>query len=69
MQLKRLVLNGESATDRMNKLREELSTIVSLPAHAAGASGDSATIASKTTEGGENKHADIDLPGLHVKAD
>ena len=66
LQLKRLVLNGEPATDRMNKLREELSTIVSLPAHA---SGDSATVVSKTTEGGDNEHANIDLPGLHVKAD
>ena len=69
LQLKRLSLDGTSPSDRLNALREELSKVVSLPARAAGASGDNVTVVTKTNEDGDHDHANIDLPGLHVKAD
>ena len=69
LQLKRLSLEGLSASDRMNNLRADLSKIVALPTHAAGPSGDNVTVVTRTTEDGDHDRANIDLPGLHVKAD
>ena len=70
LQLKRLALNGTSAEDRLASLRNELAAVVPMPARPA-PSGDNTTGASKSWEDKDkdNDHADINLPGLHVKAD
>jgi hypothetical protein len=65
VQLKRLSLNGASAADRLGGLRGELSALVPLPAPSGG---DRIAI-SKSSDGGDEDRADINLPGLSVKAD
>lgn len=70
LELKRLALTGLSAADRLSSLRAELSTIVPLPERAAAPSGERMTVEAKSSEGGDHDdHANIDLPGLHVKTD
>ena len=67
LQLKRLALNGTSASDRLDGLRAELLKIVALPERDGSASGNTVAVGAKSSEGQD--HANIDLPGLHVKAD
>lgn len=74
LQLKRLTLDGASATDRLNRLKDELALIVPLPAPQRGTPSEKPATStndseSKTQRANDEDHAEINLPGLHVKTE